>query len=272
MGALGTLLAVTGLAGVVGLGMGGLLGTMFNLNSNRTVGLLLSLAGGVMLGVVWFDLIPEALETDVSVLVVMTALLLGAFAVYGLNTLLDRNGDSHSHTHTEEHLNELQDVDHHKNDHGSLLRAGMVMASAIALDNLPEGMSIGALYASEGGAMGGAALLLAVLVGLHNIPAGMAIAVTMVSGSMAKGKAVLLTALSGVPTLIGALCGFWLGDISELGLALSLSFAGGAMLYVVNSELIPEANLLYRSKLPAFCVIVGVVIAMSFIYYLDFGG
>ncbi len=272
MGVIGTLLLVTSLASVAGLALGGLLGALFNVESNRTVGLLLSLAGGVMLGVVFFDIIPEAYETGVSVFVVIVALLVGAFAVYALNALLDRSGAAHAHVHAAGHLAKPKDADKQHDGRGSLLRAGVVMASAIALHNLPEGMSIGALYAGEGGAMGGAVLLLAAMIGLHNVPAGMAIAVTMVSGGMAKARAVLLTALSGVPTIIGALFGFWLGDIGELGLALSLAFAGGAMLYVVNCELIPEAQALYRSKLPVFCLIVGVGLAMSFIYLLDFGG
>lgn len=272
MGVIGTLLVLTGLASVAGLALGGLLGALFNVNSERTVGLLLSLAGGVMLGVLWLDLIPEALETDVSVFFVMAALLLGALAVYALNALLDHNGASHAHAPAAGNLAKTpQTTDIKAKSRVALLRSGVVMASAIALHNLPEGMSIGALYAGEGGVMGGAALLMAVMIGLHNVPAGMAIAVTMESGGMAKARAVLLTALSGVPTLIGALCGFWLGDIGELGLALSLSFAGGAMLYVVSAELIPEAEALYRSKLPVFGVIIGVIITMGLLSFFSIG-
>ena len=140
------------------------------------------------------------------------------------------------------------------------------MASAIALHNVPEGMTIGASYASNNGVMGSAALILAILIGLHNIPEGMAVSVPLISGGMSKSKAVLVTALSGAPTIIGALLGYLLGDIGSLGLALSLGFASGAMLYVVFGEILPQAILMYRSKLPAFSTIMGMLLGLFIIH------
>ena len=83
---------------------------------------------------------------------------------------------------------------------------------------------------------------------------------------MPKPKAILITALSGVPTIIGGLLGYVIGDIGPLGLALSLCFASGAMLYVVFGEILPQAILLYRSKLPAFSTIIGMVVGLLIIY------
>lgn len=94
----------------------------------------------------------------------------------------------------------------------------------------------------------------------------MAVSVPLISGGMAKEKAVFLTALSGAPTIIGALLGFWIGDMGTLGLALSLGFAGGAMLYVVFGEIVPQAILMYHSKLPAFSVIFGMLVGLFIIY------
>jgi len=127
-------------------------------------------------------------------------------------------------------------------------------------------MTIGASYASNNGVMGSAALVLAVLIGLHNIPEGMAVSVPLISGGMGKGKAVLLTACSGIPTIIGALLGYLLGDIGAVGLALSLGFASGAMLYVVFGEIFPQAILMYHSKLPAFFSIIGVLVGLIIIF------
>ena len=147
-----------------------------------------------------------------------------------------------------------------------LFVAGIVMACAIALHNVPEGMTIGASYASNDAVMGSAALLLAVLIGLHNIPEGMAVSVPLISGGMSKFKAVLITASSGIPTILGALLGFVLGEIGALGLALSLGFASGAMLYVVFGEILPQSILMYPSKLPAFSTIVGILVGLVVIF------
>ena len=153
-----------------------------------------------------------------------------------------------------------------KDNRFALFMAGIVMACAIALHNVPEGMTIGASYASSDNTLGSTALVLAILIGLHNIPEGMAVSVPLISGGMGKVKAVLITAMSGVPTIVGALLGYWLGDIGAMGLALSLGFASGAMLYVVFGEILPQAILMYHSKLPAFAAIAGILAGVFIIF------
>jgi len=278
MGVIETLLITTFLAGVVGTGLGGLIGALLEKDSNRTVSLLLSFAGGVMLSVVCFDLVVEAIETNVGVLTVIGAIAAGVAIIYLLNYLIDKKTNpevphiDENHPKTADDLDELIHSDHleqhyAKNDKKfSLFIAGIVMASAIALHNVPEGMTIGASYASNNGVMGSAALVLAILIGLHNIPEGMAVSVPLIAGGMPKWKSVLITASSGVPTMIGALLGFLLGEIGPLGLAISLGFASGAMLYVVFGEILPQAILMYHSKLPSFSAIVGILVGLFIIF------
>ena len=278
MGIFETLLLTTAIAGVGGTGLGGLIGAMLQKDSTRTVSLLLSFAGGVMMSVVCFDLVVEAVETGVGVMTVIAAIALGVIIIYGLNYLIDRNTNpevphiDENHPKTADNLDELIHSDHYEQHHAkqdnkfALFVAGMVMVCAIALHNVPEGMTIGASYASNNGVMGSSALVLAILIGLHNIPEGMAVSVPLISGGVSKTKAVLMTALSGVPTIVGALLGFWIGEIGALGLALSLGFASGAMLYVVFGEILPQAILMYHSKLPAFSTIVGILVGLFIIY------
>ena len=278
MGVLETLIVTTFLAGVVGTGLGGLIGAMLQKDSNRTVSLLLSFAGGVMLSVVCFDLVTEAIEADMGVLMVVISIAFGVAITYFLNYLIDRKTNPEvphidaNHPKTADDLDELIHSDHlgqhyaRKDSKVGLFVAGIVMASAIALHNVPEGMTIGASYASNDGVMGSAALVLAVLIGLHNIPEGMAVSVPLISGGMSKWKAVLITASSGIPTILGALLGYLLGEIGPMGLTLSLGFASGAMLYVVFGEILPQSILMYHSKLPAFSTIVGILAGLLIIF------
>ena len=277
MGVIGTLILATTMAGVVGTGIGGLIGALMQKDSNRMVSLLLSFAGGVMLSVVCCDLVIEAVGTNVGILLVVGSIAVGVAVTYFLNYLIDRVANpevahiDENHPRTADDLNELIHSDHlehhraEKNNMG-LFVAGIVMACAIALHNVPEGMTIGASYASNDAVMGSAALLLAVLIGLHNIPEGMAVSVPLISGGMGKAKAVLITASSGIPTVLGALLGYLLGEIGAIGLCMSLGFASGAMLYVVFGEILPQAILMYHSKLPAFSTITGILVGLLVIF------
>ena len=278
MGVIESLLLATTIAGVVGTGLGGVIGAVLQKDSNRTVSLLLSFAAGVMLSVVCFDLVTEAIGTNVGIGVVIGSVAAGVVVIYLLNWLIDRKTNPEvphvdaNHPKTADDLNELIHSDHleqhyAKNDSKfSLFVAGIVMASAIALHNVPEGMTIGASYAVGDSVFNSAALVLAVLIGLHNIPEGMAVSVPLISGGMKKIKAILITALSGLPTVLGALLGYAIGEIGPLGLTLSLGFASGAMLYVVFGEILPQAILMYHSKKPAFSAIIGMLVGLLIIF------
>ena len=276
---------VTLISGAGGTGLGGLIGALFKSESNRTISLLLAFAGGVMTAMVCFDLLAEAEEAasqiaEHGVVLVIFAVALGVAVVYLLNHLIDRKtrkevshtADEH-HPETHDDIDELVHADHlnmhkrHNDSRLSLFVAGVVMACAIALHNIPEGMTIGASFAVSDNLMWGTGMIMAVFIGLHNIPEGMAVAVPLISGGTGRVRATLLTAACGLPTVLGAWLGFWLGDIGPLGLTMSLGFASGAMLYVVFGEIMPESYLIYRSKLPAFAVMVGLALGMFMIFF-----
>ncbi len=274
---------ITAVAGIGGTGIGGLIGALFNRDSEKTVSLLLSFAGGVMLSVVCFDLLLDAIEqnpdSSAHVFMVIGMVVVGYGVIYLLNYLIDKSTNPEiphidkDHPKTADQLSELIHSDHYEEHKkmqtpSSLFIGGMVMAFAIALHNLPEGMVIGSSYAQDGAVgftvTGG--LVMAIVIGLHNIPEGMSVSVPLISGGMNRAEAVLITAATGAPTIIGAMLGYSLGSIGPLSLALSLSFASGAMLYVVFGELLPEAILMWRSKLPAFGMLIGLLVGMVIIF------
>ena len=276
---------ITAVAGVGGTGLGGLIGAVLRRDSTKIVSLLLAFAGGVMMAVVCFDLIPEAFfpegaEKEMPLLLVVAGVLLGYVLIYLLNYLIDRNTNpemkhiDESHPQTADDLDELIHADHlnahmrnKKSTNYELFIAGIVMACAIALHNMPEGMVIGASFAGDAGNItGGAGFLVAIVIGLHNIPEGMSVSVPLISGGMSKLRAIGVTALSGAPTIIGAMIGYSLGLLSPVWLSLSLSFAGGAMLYVVFGELLPESFLMWKSKLPGAFALIGTLVGVMLVH------
>ena len=88
-------------------------------------------------------------------------------------------------------------------------------------------------------------------------------AVPMKNGGMPIGKVIFYVILSGITTGIGAFFGAIIGSISKTIISINLSFAAGAMLYIVSGELIPESNKLYKGRINA-------VRKHDWIYYWNF--
>ena len=283
MGSIWLLIGITAIAGVGGTGLGGGVSCLFRRDSNKTVSLLLSFAAGVMTSVVCFDLLSEALHTEGikgTLWLVLCGVVAGFVIVALLNALIDKTTNhevSHidkNHPRTADspaeltHANHLQEHIEGRQPRSGLFLAGLVMAAAIALHNVPEGMVIGASFARSADEIfsNRSGLVMAAVIGLHNIPEGMAVAVPLISGGMSRWRSVGITALSGAPTILGAVFGFFIGAISPTALVISLSFASGAMLYVVFGELLPESILMWKSKLPAALAILGMLTGLLIIY------
>lgn len=281
------IIVITFISGVLGTGIGGLIGVVLRRDSNKIVSLLLSFAAGIMLAVVCFDLMSEPIEMmragelpSYIPFVIVAAVAVGYAVVYLLNYAIDKRTNrevkhiDENHPATADDLDELIHSNHlesHKKANSNLFIAGLVMMSAIALHNLPEGMVIGATYAVTpdvtADLFSGSGFIMAIVIGLHNIPEGMAVSVPLISGGMSKAKSISLTALSGLPTVIGAVMGFALGGINKIMLTLSLGFASGAMLYVVFGELLPESILMWKSKLPALSLFIGVLVGFLLVLF-----
>lgn len=87
-------------------------------------------------------------------------------------------------------------------------------------------------------------------------------AVPMKNGGISSIKVIIYVILSGVTTGIGAFFGSVIGRVSFTIISLCLSFAAGAMLYIVTGELIPEANDLYKGRISAIANIIGFLIGI----------
>ena len=87
-------------------------------------------------------------------------------------------------------------------------------------------------------------------------------AVPMKNGGMKSGKVIYYVVLSGITTGIGAFFEAIIGGISQSVISMCLSFAAGAMLYIVSGELIPESNKLYSGRMNAIGNIIGITLGI----------
>lgn len=128
----------------------------------------------------------------------------------------------------------------------SNLKKKTMLVLAVALHNIPEGMAVGVVYA--GLAMGEssisvmAALALSIGIAIQNFPEGAIISMPLRAEGVSKGKAFLYGMLSGIVEPLGALLTILAAGVIVPVLPYFLSFAAGAMIYVVVEELIPEMS------------------------------
>lgn len=148
-------------------------------------------------------------------------------------------------------------------------RRTTLLVSAVTLHNIPEGMSVGLLFAmaaqsagAQGEAYLGMALALAAGIGLQNFPEGAAISLPLAREGMGRRRAFALGSLSGiVEPVFGVAVVLASGWIAPF-MPWLLAFAAGAMIYVVVEELIPEAHLGEHSNVGTLGFILGFVVMM----------
>lgn len=248
------------LAGGIGMGLGALLTAILGSRTDKMISILLSFAGGVMISIVFLELIPEAIEYS-NIVVAAVGVVIGALVVLVLNNVMDKVSDagkeeSKLHETYAEFFHASELIANKKN----MMRSGMIILFAIALHNIPEGLAIGAAGQHDA-ALG---LTIALMIFLHNIPEGMAVAAPLIAGGLSKIKTIALTLLTGATTVIGAIAGVIIGGISDLTLALSFSIAGGAMLYVVFGEILSQSIVTSKDRMPTIFALVGIIVGMLF--------
>ena len=198
--------------GTFGTTIGGIIGIMLKKPSNKLLSFILSLASGLMMSIICFDLIPEAIEIG-NMFYTIFGIVSGIVTIILCDILVQKKFN--------------KDI---REEQSSLLKAGIIISMGLAIHNFPEGLAIG----TGVGASLKLGISLAIAICFHDIPEGISMAVPMKNGGMKKSKVIFYVVLSGITTGIGALFGGIIGNISENVIAVSLSFAAGTMLYIVS--------------------------------------
>lgn len=203
--------------GTFGTTLGGIIGVIIKRHSNKFLSFILAFASGLMMAVICFDLLPEALGIS-SIINVIIGTIIGIIAMIFCDVLVEKKFSTNRKF---------------KDNKNNLLKTGIIVSIGLAIHNFPEGLAIGSGF--EASLKLG--LSLAIAICLHDIPEGMSMAVPMKNGGMKISKVIFYVVLSGITTGIGAFFGAVIGSISQEVIAICLSFAAGAMLYIVSRRI-----------------------------------
>ncbi len=142
----------------------------------------------------------------------------------------------------------------------------LMLISSITIHNIPEGMAVGIAFGSVFYGISGAttlsAIMLAIGIGLQNFPEGSAVSIPLLREGMSRKKAFFYGQLSAIVEPIFGVIGAILVLKMRILLPFFLSFAAGAMIYVVVSELIPESQTNEKKDLMAIFTIIGFSVMM----------
>lgn len=213
---------------------------------------LTGFAAGIMTAAsVWSLLIP-AMEQCASMgklafLPAAVGFLVGIFFLLGLDHLIP-----HLHMNSSE-----------AEGPKSKLKKTTMLVLAVTLHNIPEGMAVGVVYAGWASGICPSPLALSVGIAIQNFPEGAIISMPLRAEGMGKGKAFLYGTLSGVVEPIGAVLTVLAAGLVLPILPYLLSFAAGAMIYVVVEELIPEMSEAPHSNVGTIFYAVGFVLMMT---------
>lgn len=216
---------------------------------------LLGFASGVMIAAsIWSLLIPSIEMAESQNIVAWIPAAVGFLLGMGFLLLLD---SIIPHMHL--------DSDNPEGVRSSLSKNTMLVL-AVTLHNIPEGMAVGVTFAGaisdNTGITFAGALALAVGIAIQNFPEGAIISLPLHAGGTSRGKSCFLGIMSGVVEPIGAVLTVIFAGIVVPLLPYLLSFAAGAMIYVVTEELIPESQNGKHSNIGTIGVAIGFTLMM----------
>lgn len=205
--------------------------------SAKLKALLLGYASGIMMAATTFSLIPESLKSS-NLWVLSAGLLLGTFVLNFIN--------SKTEDLSTDDFKFLNGID----------RKTLVIVTAITLHNLPEGLSVGVSYGTGQDNLGG---IIAFAIGLQNAPEGFLVGLYLIHQKITKTKALMIATFTGAVEIITAAIGYFLASEVNGLVPFGLSFAAGAMLFVIYKELIPESQEDDQIKFPTYSFVLGLI-------------
>jgi ZIP family zinc transporter len=220
---------------------------------------MLGFAAGVMIAASFWSLLAPAIQLSEQVnsypswIPALTGFMAGGLFLFSIDKLLP-------------HLHPGFEINKSEGPKTSLHRS-ILLVLAIALHNIPEGLAVGvafgAVHHGLPSATLGSAIALAIGIGLQNFPEGTAVSVPLRREGMTRRKAFFYGQLSGVVEPVAGVIGALLVIHIQEILPFALSFAAGAMIFVVVEELIPESQLAQNTDWTTMATLLGFGVMMT---------
>lgn len=230
---------------------------LFKKVNRRLLDLMLGFAGGVMIAASFWSLLAPAIEMSRGRQLPMwfppaAGFLAGAGFLFLLDRILP-----HLHLFLPEELAEGLKTHWRKTT---------LLVLAITLHNIPEGLAVGVAIGAASlnipGTSTGAAIALAIGLGLQNLPEGLAVSGPLRAAGLSRGRSFFLGQLSGLVEPMAGVLGVLAVTRMISILPYALSFAAGAMIFVVVEEVIPESQQSGKSDLATIGLILGFLLMM----------
>lgn len=219
---------------------------------------MLGFAGGVMIAASFWSLLSPALDmaerdTLPAWLPVAIGFLLGAVFLWVIDKIIP-------HLHPNLSMKDAEGINPEKRRRSTLL------VLAITLHNIPEGLAIGVAFGAVAAgfpeASLAAAVTLAIGIGIQNFPEGTAVSMPLRREGMSRRKSFMYGQFSGMVEPVSAVIGVLAVTIMEPLLPFALSFAAGAMIFVVVEEVIPSSHENGNKDLASMSLIIGFIVMM----------
>ena len=225
---------------------GVLAGLLFRHIPHRLNDIVLGFAAGVMLAASILGLIAPAFETQDGILLAIC----GTFAGAGLISILDR---------IVPHLHRIAGIDTEAHRSNGSIGKTLLFVTAIALHKIPEGLATGVSF---GTGDVGDIITVAGSMSLQNIPEAIVIVAPLFAIGVAAGRVVCISFAIAAISIVSVLAGCALTAVFAGAMPFMLTAAGGAMLYVISDEMIPETHSHGYEKPATFALISGLLLVI----------
>lgn len=164
------------------------------------------------------------------------------------------------------HLHAITGLEPETHANNANLNKVLLFVLAIALHKLPEGIAAGVGF-NEPDSSGAWSVTLGIA--LQNVPEGMVIISPLILAGVSRMRTLIISLVIGMLEIIGVWIGYGMGAISAVMLPIMLAFAGGAMLYVVSDEMIPETHAHGYQKIATYALLFGFMTLVFIQYFFE---